>query len=201
MKKRVLNLLMVVAMGIALTACGGEQANKDVNVDKGTNTSTTDTGANKDKDKEPVKETETDKEAGKGDETEGTKAGSTNEIVEAILAKVEQPVQMPIEADKLKDMYYLDAALLEEYTIKTPMMNVKTNEIAVLKVKDAKDIPAVEEAIKKRATDVQKQFETYLQDQYENAKNYKLVTKGNYILFVIAEDADKMVAEFEALVK
>ncbi|MBH5319072.1 DUF4358 domain-containing protein [Paenibacillus sp. GSMTC-2017] len=180
-------------MGIALTACGGDQTNKDTNVDKGTNTSTTDKGTNTNKDKET--------EAGKGDDTGAVKAGSTKEIVEAILAKVEQPAQMPVEGEMLKDMYHLDAALLEEYTIKMPMMNVKTNEIAVLKVKDAKDIPTVEEAIKKRATNVQKQFETYLQDQYENAKNYKLVTKGNYILFVIAEDADKMVAEFETLVK
>ena len=73
------------------------------------------------------------------------------------------------------------------------MMNVKTNEIAILKVKDEKDIPKAESAVKQRAENVKKQFETYLPDQYENAKNYKLMTKGKYVLFVISEDADKLV--------
>ncbi|MNH44254.1 hypothetical protein D3C79_1063640 [compost metagenome] len=63
------------------------------------------------------------------------------------------------------------------------------------------DIAAVEEGIKKRAADVQKSFETYLPDQYENAKNYKLETKGSYVLFVISESADQLVAEFNALLE
>ena len=114
-------------------------------------------------------------------------------MVDGMLAKIEQPALVEMTGDMVKQMYYIDPALLEQYTIMSPMMNIKTNEIAVFKVKDAKDIAAVEDGIKKRAADVQKTFETYLQDQYENAKNYKLVTKGNYVFFVISEEADKFV--------
>lgn len=123
---------------------------------------------------------------------------STNEMVEQMITKVEQPPLMELQADMVEQFYHLNPEVLEEYTIRTPMMNVKTNEIAILKVKDGKDIPTVEDAIKQRASDVQKSFETYLPDQYENAKNYKLVTKGNYVLFVISESADELVTIFDS---
>lgn len=121
------------------------------------------------------------------------------EMVDEMLAKVEQPSLMEVEEDMVAQLYHLAPSLLEDYSIRMPMMNVKSNEIAILKVKDAKDISTVETAVKERATDIQKQFEQYLPDQYENAQNYKLVTKGNYILFVISESADQLVTEFDTL--
>lgn len=124
---------------------------------------------------------------------------TAKEMVDQMLAKVEQPAFMEVEENQLADLYHLAPSLLEDYSIRMPMMNIKSNEIAVLKVKDAKDIPTVEEAVKERAADVQKSFEQYLPDQYENAKNYKLVTKGNYILFVISDVADQLVTEFDNL--
>lgn len=124
---------------------------------------------------------------------------TAKEMVDQMLAKVEQPDFMEVEENQLADLYHLAPSLLEDYSIRMPMMNVKSNEIAVLKVKDAKDIPTVEEAVKERAADVQKSFEQYLPDQYENAKNYKLVTKGNYIFFVISDVADQLVTEFDNL--
>ncbi|TCZ78198.1 DUF4358 domain-containing protein [Paenibacillus albiflavus] len=120
------------------------------------------------------------------------------EMVDKMITEAEQPALMELDADAVKQQYHLDPALLEEYSARIPLMNVKTNEISVFKVKDEKDIPTIETAIKQRAADVQKQFETYLPDQYENAKNYKLVTKGNYLLFVISEKPDDVVKSFDS---
>ncbi|RKP48843.1 DUF4358 domain-containing protein [Cohnella endophytica] len=120
------------------------------------------------------------------------------EMADQILKQIEQPMLMELEDEMIQKLYHLDPALLEQHTIRVPLMNVKTNEIAILKAKDAKDIPVIETAIKQRAADVQKQFETYLPDQYENAKNYKLVVKGNYVLFVISERADDIVKAYDA---
>ncbi|CAH1057795.1 DUF4358 domain-containing protein [Paenibacillus pseudetheri] len=86
------------------------------------------------------------------------------EMIDEMLAKVEQPSLMEVEADMVGQLYHLDPALLEDYSIRIPMMNVKSNEISILKVKDAKDISTVETAVKERATDIQKQFEQYLPD-------------------------------------
>lgn len=175
MKKSYMALILTIVLGLMLTACSGGNADKNTSTNEGSSNNT----QQEDKVTEPTQ--------------------TTKEMVDAMLAKIEPPALMELQGDMLTQMYYLDAALLDQYTIMTPMMNIKTNEVAIIKVKDAKDVPAVEEAIKKRAGDVQKQFETYLQDQYENAKNYKLVTKGKYVLFVISDsaEADKLVAEFE----
>lgn len=124
---------------------------------------------------------------------------TTKEMTDSVTAKFEQPALMELPAENVGTLYHLDTALLEEYSILIPMMNIKTNEIAVLKVKDIKDVPAVETAVKQRAADVQKQFETYLPDQYENAKNYKLITKGKYVIFLISEKADDLAQAFENL--
>ncbi|WP_336774977.1 DUF4358 domain-containing protein [Paenibacillus sp. MMO-58] len=120
------------------------------------------------------------------------------EMVGKLVQQYEQPPQAELDADEVKNLYHLDPALLEAYSIKTPLMNVKTNEVAVLKVKDAKDLETVKKAVEQRAADVQKQFESYLPDQYENAKNYKTAEQGSYVLFVIDEHADEMVTAFNA---
>ena len=122
---------------------------------------------------------------------------SANEMVDEMLAKVEQPMMMEVTGEQVQEVYNIDPEKLEDYAIRIPMMNVKTNEIAILKVKDAADVSAVEEALKQRAQTVQQQFETYLPDQYENAKNYKLVTKGNYVLFVISDQADELIKVYD----
>jgi len=122
---------------------------------------------------------------------------SPKEMAERMLKQFEQPALVELTAEEVRQIYHLDPSLLEDYSIRIPLMNVKTNEVAILKVKDAKDAAAVEAAVKQRAADVQKQFETYLPDQYENAKNYKLVAKGKYLLFVISENADEFVKAFD----
>ena len=104
---------------------------------------------------------------------------SANEMMNEMLAKIEQPMMMELTDEQVQEIYNIDPEKLADYAIRIPMMNVKSNEIAILKVKDVADVPAVEEAVKQRAQIVQQQFETYLPDQYENAKNYKVVTKGN----------------------
>lgn len=168
MKKNYFAFMLVIALGLVLTACSGANSNNAAN---------NNTSANK--------------------EEQAVSTKTTKEMVDGMLAKIEQPALIEMTGDMVKQMYYIDPALLEQYTIMSPMMNIKTNEIAVFKVKDAKDIAAVEDGIKKRAGDVQKTFETYLQDQYEIAKNYKLVTKGSYVFFVISEQADQFVSEFD----
>ncbi|RJE89063.1 DUF4358 domain-containing protein [Paenibacillus sp. 1011MAR3C5] len=191
-------------MGVALTACGGNNTDKNVNAGNGSNTSQdgSNTGSNSGGETDPGDDANKEDEgAGDGAGEGAAAADSAKGIVDAILNKVEQPAQAPIEGDMVKDLYHLDPSILADYSIMTPLMNVKTNEVAVLRVKDAKDVATVEEAVKKRAADVQKQFETYLQDQYENAKNFQVVKKGDYVLFVISESADDIVSEFNTLVK
>lgn len=142
-----------------------------------------------------------DEEGYETDQPEETDNGSKTEIekiISAILEAVEHRPTMELEEEMIEDLYHLDLHWLEDYAIHLPMFNISTNEVAILKVNDVNDIPKVEEAIRQRALDVQKQFEDYLPDQYENAKNYQLVVSGSFILFVIDEKdtADQFVQIF-----
>ncbi|MFC5699980.1 DUF4358 domain-containing protein [Cohnella faecalis] len=168
MKKRYSLLLLIVVIGLLVSACSNKTNN---NTDSDT--------------------------AGKQPTYESSL--SAKEMTDKLLAQVEQPQLMDIDAASVKDQFHLDASLLADYSIKMPLMNVKSNEIAILKINDIKDIPAVETALKQRAADVQKQFETYLPDQYENAQNFKIIVKGVYVLYVISESADQLAAAFDEL--
>lgn len=94
----------------------------------------------------------------------------------------------------------IDLSKIQSYSVKGSMMNVKCNEIAVFQVKDSADLGMVQSALQQRASDVAKTFETYLQDQYEIAKNAVVKTKGNYVCLIIDENADSMASAFETLV-
>lgn len=186
-------LVLIIIVGLLLSACGNSNGDTNTGQSSGnSNSNTEQVDTQKPTQSPDVNESPED------NETQSETKQTTQTIVDAMLSKIEQPSLMDVPSDMVADLYHLDTAMLEDYTIKIPMMNVKTNEIAILQVKDANDIPTIEEAVKLRAEDVQKQFETYLPDQYENAKNYKLIVKDNYVLFFISERAEDLVNEFNS---
>lgn len=117
---------------------------------------------------------------------------SVKEIAEKIQSDMEWPPLIDLDEQGLKDFYGIDASDLEEYDVRIAMMNVKSNEVAIIKVKDAEKVEEIKGNVEKRAESIKKTFETYLPDQYENAKNYLLETKGKYIIFAIYEDTAKV---------
>ena len=123
------------------------------------------------------------------------------EIADQILEELEWSAMLPLDDEMLLQFYELDASILEEYDANMPMMNVKTHEYSVFKVKDVKDVETVEAAIEKRAEAVQKSFEQYLPDQYENAKNYYTETNGKYVVFGIHENVETIEEVFQGFFK
>jgi hypothetical protein len=69
-------------------------------------------------------------------------------------------------------------------------MNVSAEEFFMAEVKEDK-MKDVEAGIAKRIESLKQTWEQYLPDQYELVKNAKTVKVGNYILFVVSENADK----------
>ncbi|MEW9094119.1 MAG: DUF4358 domain-containing protein [Clostridiaceae bacterium] len=126
---------------------------------------------------------------------------SVREIAEKIKDEVESSPMVELKEEEVKEKYYVNPDIIEEFVVQIPLMNVKADELAIIKVKDEKNVDEVVEGIKKRAGDVQKTFETYLPDQYENAKNYTLKNNGRYILFIISEDSEKIESIFDGYFK
>lgn len=123
---------------------------------------------------------------------------SAKEMIDQMVVEVEQPTLLELSEEQMQNLYNIDPAKLEDYSVHIPMMNTKTNEIAIFKVKDAADVENVKAAIETRAENVMKPFEHYLLDQYEQAKNYKIVVKGNYVLFLISDSADELLKVYDS---
>lgn len=123
------------------------------------------------------------------------------QVVTTITEGMELPMQGPMIPEMFEDTYGIDTSLLKDYYVSMSMMNVHATEIAVFELNDEKDAEIVMEGIEKRQKALEEQWKTYLPDQYEIVKNYKTAQKGNKILFVINESADKIVENFNNLNK
>lgn len=144
--------------------------------------------------------------AGCGEKADGGSANEevnvpVEEIGNKILEELEFGAMIELDDETLLQFYELDASILEEYDANIPMMNVTTQEYSVFKVKDEKDAETVKNAIDKRAEAVQKSFEQYLPDQYENAKNYYVDVNGKYLVFVIHTDVEEAKGIFQGYFK
>ena len=137
-----------------------------------------------------------------------TACGSKEEAKEidipALWTSIEETVELPsmmeLDDSTLKDVYGIDAADLESYVARIPMMNVHATEFFIAKVKDGK-MDSVKEAIAKRQADLVTVWEQYLPEQYELVQNYKLETEGNYVLFCVCAQADEVVGLFHDAAK
>lgn len=137
-----------------------------------------------------------------------TACGSKEEAKEidipALWTSIEETVELPsmmeLDDTTLKDVYGIDAADLESYVARIPLMNVHATEFFIAKVKDGK-MDTVKEAIAKRQADLVTVWEQYLPEQYELVQNYKLETEGNYVLFCVSAQADEVVGLFQDAAK
>lgn len=105
-----------------------------------------------------------------------------------------------VSLDMLGQLYALTSDDIESFVLKTPMMNVQATEIFIAKVKPGR-MDAVREAVTARQKALDQTWSMYLPAQYELVKNYKTAEKGDFFLFVIAENADQVVSVFESAVQ
>lgn len=108
----------------------------------------------------------------------------------------DMPPMMLLEDEQVKDTYDIDVLKLDSYVIKIPIMNIRADEIAIIKVKNIKDIEYVKNKLKVRLANIENIFEGYLQDQYELAKNPLIITRGKYILMSISDKNDEIESTF-----
>ncbi|GAA0123193.1 MAG: DUF4358 domain-containing protein [Clostridium argentinense] len=123
-----------------------------------------------------------------------------------IIAAVEEKVDLGVvqnlsEDEDLEKKYYIDLKDIEEAEIKTAMMNVKSNELAIIKVKDSSKVEEIKKSVEKRGEDLEKQWSNYLPNQYELVKKRKIEAIGNYVILIIDEKADEIEEIIESKLK
>ena len=112
----------------------------------------------------------------------------------------EIPSLVDLDADTLSSLYSISSSDLDSYVAKMPMMNVKATEIFIAKAADGK-MSTVKAAVLERQKALDEQWKHYLPDQYELVKNYQLVESGDYLLFVVGDNAAAAADAFRAALK
>lgn len=116
-----------------------------------------------------------------------------------IIGKLELGASMKPTAEELKEYYGLDPADFESMAAFFPMM-ISADTVVIGQVKDGR-MDAVKDALEAVRAKTQQNFEQYLPEPLERAKNGQVVTKGNYVMLIISGDNDTAVQMFKDGVK
>lgn len=96
---------------------------------------------------------------------------------------------MEIPSESIEDVLGLKEEQVEEFLMATPMMIVRSDTYIIIKPsKGNKKI--VEEKVEEYMTNLEKQWETYLPEQYELVKNRLEKKLGDYLIYVVSNDND-----------
>jgi len=117
--------------------------------------------------------------------------------IETAVGKTAMPNWVQTDDAKLKELYGIDAADLDEYVIKTTDASNAADEYLIAKVKSGK-MSAVETAIQSRKDALTAKWKDN-QDISSHVNSGQVVKNGDYILYAVSKDADKAAAEFNKL--
>lgn len=92
-----------------------------------------------------------------------------------------------LDDSNVSENYNFDLSKVEAYAIKIPLMNIRADEIAIIKVNNKRDIEYIKNILMQRLKTIENTFDEYLQDQYELAKNPLIIIKGRYILMAVSD--------------
>lgn len=139
-----------------------------------------------------------------GSKDNNADAGDKNVDLTELWTTIEEQNELPfleqLDDETLSAVYGIDAADLESYVAKIPVMNVHATEFFIAKVKDGK-LDTVTEALTQRQANLLVQWEHYLPEQLALVENYKLQTNGDYVLFCVSEHADAVLELFNDATK
>lgn len=96
---------------------------------------------------------------------------------------------MPLGENKVNSFYpLLDMEKMEKVEVHLESAVSAADEMSVFKVKDAADLPMVEEALTKRIDALSNSVLDYNPSQIERIENAIRIAKGKYVIFVISDD-------------
>ncbi|AWX56453.1 MULTISPECIES: DUF4358 domain-containing protein [Brevibacillus] len=133
--------------------------------------------------------------------------GGTSEELSA--AKVGERIQQTVsfqdmkqrDLEKLQKLYQIEAEKVENFILYTASSNVKADELAVIKVKDASDTDNVKEKIQQRIEAQTIKFKDYRPEEYFLIEKHVLKTKGQFVLFAVSKEVDQIESVFDEALK
>lgn len=129
------------------------------------------------------------------------KIPSVNEIVERVKQASDISNMRIADAAGLKKLYDINSDELEGFSLFTASSNIKSDEIAIFKVKDSGNIENIKDKITKRIDKQSKSFSGYLPDEYYLIQHNIVKVKGNYVIFIVSKDFEKISNAFDEAFK
>ena len=104
------------------------------------------------------------------------------------------------EADNqmLKRLYGLDGADFDGILLYYPTSNMGAEELLLVKMKDVSQAEAVQAAIENRLATQKKSFDGYGAEQTAMLEKSIIKVRGNYALFISADDPARVQTAFDA---
>ena len=108
---------------------------------------------------------------------------------------------MTLADSQLMDQYFpgLSAVATEQSQVYVNMMSMNMGEMALVQVKDSKDVDTVKAIFQARIDSMAQGGAWYPQCVELWTNNAQVVSNGNYIMMVASEDCDSIVKDFNAL--
>lgn len=126
-----------------------------------------------------------------------SKEPSIDEIDQNINDDVDISNMVESDSDKLEKLYDIDIDKVDNFKLYTAKTNIEANELLILKVKNEEDIGDIKEDINDRIESQTNSFKDYLPDEYFLIEKHVLKSNGNYIIFIICEEAEKIESLFD----
>lgn len=171
--------ILVIFMAVLMAACGNQTADESNN-DEATEVEFTDIISNiKDQVTTDLKADGVEEMSQVYQEVDLTETEDENSAAD-------------IWIEKMK----LNPESLENGTVIAALMSVKSDEIILLEAKDEKQVSELKASLENELAAQVQTWEQYLLDQYEKVKDNKIVTKGNFLLYVTYENPEAIEKAF-----
>lgn len=120
-------------------------------------------------------------------------SSDNNKVLDAIKSSKETifAATMPVETEQMKDILDIDSSMVLEFDMKMPMMIVHSNTYIIVKPSEGNE-EIVKEKIDTYMEKLEEQWSTYLPEQYELVKNRKEEKLGDYLIYIVSTDNDKV---------
>lgn len=122
----------------------------------------------------------------------GDSDAAIEDVVNAVISEIDTEGMEESTNRKLKKFYGLSASDYEGTALYAPVSNMDATELLIVKLKDSEQAESVQAAIEERLQKQKDSFEGYGIEQFALLEDSVLDVRGNYILYAVHPDADKI---------
>ncbi len=87
---------------------------------------------------------------------------------------------------------------IEEGILLSPMINIRADQIIILKAQDKDKVDVLKQALEKLKEGQLKIWESYLPDQYEKVNNNIIKTQGRYLIYITYDNPEAIEKVFDS---